>query len=124
MKMLGMKLRTGKILKPNQPGTKKWVEKYGENLVCVRYKYDEANNRKVKTVELLVEEKAWEKKTGIIPQNKLMGIRIDYEEMQLRKIVKAAGGRWDKNERIWKLAYNQVIALGLEGRIDKREKGK
>ena len=119
-----MKLRTGKILKPNQPGTKKWVEKYGENLVCVRYKYDEANNRKVKTVELLVEEKAWEKKTGIIPQNKLMGIRIDYEEMQLRKIVKAAGGRWDKNERIWKLAYNQVIALGLEGRIDKREKGK
>ena len=124
MKTDGKKLRTGKILKPNQPGTKKWVEKYGGNLICVRYKYDDANNRKVKTVELLVEEKEWEKKSGIIPQNKLIRIRIDYEEIQLRKIVKAAGGRWDKNERIWKLAYGQVIALGLEGRISNDEKGK
>jgi hypothetical protein len=40
-------VRTGKILKPNQPGTKKWLEKYGENLICVRYRYDEKNHRKL-----------------------------------------------------------------------------
>ena len=30
-------------LKPGQNGTKRLVEKYGDALVCVRYRYDEAS---------------------------------------------------------------------------------
>jgi hypothetical protein len=49
-------MKSGKILKPGQPGTKKWVEKFGQNLVCVRYRYDKSNRRKLKTVEIVVEQ--------------------------------------------------------------------
>jgi hypothetical protein len=31
--------------------------------------------------------------------------------------VKAAGGRWDADKRVWKLALGQVRALGLGDRI-------
>ena len=44
-------------LKPGQKGTKALVEKYGEALVCVRYRYYEASRTRIKTVELIVEKK-------------------------------------------------------------------
>ena len=44
-------------LKPGQKGTKALVEKYGDALVCVRYRYDETSRTRLKTVELIVERK-------------------------------------------------------------------
>jgi hypothetical protein len=110
-------VRTGKILKPNQPGTKKWVEKYGESLVCVRYRYDEQNKRKLKTVELIVEESKWEKRMDIIPSNKMMPLKINFEETGIRSLVKSAGGKWNSNKKVWELSQGQIISLGLEKRI-------
>jgi len=46
-------------LRPGQSGTRKLVERYGERLVRVRYLYDEANGRRLKTVELIVESAPW-----------------------------------------------------------------
>lgn len=46
-------------LKPGQKGTKKLVELYGSRLVCVRYRYNEARQKRFKTVELIVEELDW-----------------------------------------------------------------
>jgi hypothetical protein len=43
-------------LKPGQKGTKEYVEKYGDALVGVRYRYDEARRVLLKTVELVIEE--------------------------------------------------------------------
>ena len=117
MDEINNRIRTGKILKPNQPGTKKWVEKYGDNLVCVRYRYDENNNRKLKTVEIIVEESRWKKRNDIIPRNKMMPLKINYEETGIRGLVKSAGGKWNSKKKVWELAYGQIIALGLEKRI-------
>ena len=47
---------TSKTLIPGRPGTVKWVKKYGEALIYVRYRYDVLNKRKIKTVELIVED--------------------------------------------------------------------
>ena len=44
-------------LKPGQKGTKALVEKYGDDFVCVRYRYDEARRTRIKTVELILERK-------------------------------------------------------------------
>jgi hypothetical protein len=52
-----MKMRL--ILKPGQPGTKGLVEKYGDSLLCVRFKYDAESRQRLKTVELIVERTAW-----------------------------------------------------------------
>ena len=44
-------------LKPGQDGTKRLVDQYGDKLLCVRYRYDEIRGVKLKTVEIIVDEK-------------------------------------------------------------------
>ena len=46
-------------LRPGAAGTKKLLARYGERLVCVRYRYDKATGRRVKTAELIVQDIAW-----------------------------------------------------------------
>jgi hypothetical protein len=55
-------LRTRLTLQPGRPGTKRLVDEYGERLVCVRYRYDDARHRRLKTVELIVEDVPWHSK--------------------------------------------------------------
>jgi hypothetical protein len=43
-------------LKPGQKGTKALLEQYGDKLLCVRYRYDEKRQVRIKTVELIVSE--------------------------------------------------------------------
>jgi hypothetical protein len=114
-------MKIKKILKPGQPGTKKWVEKFGQDLICVRYRYDEDRHRKLKTVELVVEESIWEPNSNRIPRNKLMLIKIFPNESHLRRLVKAAGGRWNWEKKVWELPYGEILDLGLERRIVKGE---
>ena len=46
-----------KTLKPGKPGTKRLQERYGEQLVAVRYRLDRKTNTHYTTVELIVEQK-------------------------------------------------------------------
>ena len=41
-------------LKPGQNGTKRLVEQYGDQLVCVRYRYDKVKRKRYKTIELII----------------------------------------------------------------------
>lgn len=110
-------MRTRKLLRPGEPGTKKVVQVYGESLVCVRYRYDPKLKRKIKTVELVIEDLPWEPAMARIPANKIMSIRVDLTEVSLRRRVKSAGGKWNGTEKVWKLSYQQVKQLGLTNRI-------
>jgi hypothetical protein len=105
-----------KIL-PGQAGTRKLLAAYGEKLVCVRYRYDAVNQRRIKTVELVIEENPWQPRPGKIPSNKIMHLRIRYDEIALRNLVKAAGGNWNRESQAWELPYQQVLRLGLSERI-------
>jgi len=51
------KMKAYAHLKPGQNGTRRLQEKYGAALLCVRYWYDEIRNVKLKTVEIIVDEK-------------------------------------------------------------------
>ena len=53
-------MKIKRTILPDQPGTKYWIEKYGKDLVCVRYRYDEKLNKKITTVEIIVDEKSWQ----------------------------------------------------------------
>ncbi len=44
---------TKSTMRPGQKGTRKFVEKNGERLVCVRHKYDPTTNHRCTTVELM-----------------------------------------------------------------------
>ena len=46
-------------IKPRLNGTKKYLQQYGDQLVCVRYRYDKQHNRRQTTAELIVDELDW-----------------------------------------------------------------
>ncbi|MEZ4525096.1 MAG: hypothetical protein R2941_04150 [Desulfobacterales bacterium] len=48
---------------------------------------------------------------------KLLSVCIEYGEVELGKLVKAAGGRWNREKKVWELAHSDVAALGLLDRV-------
>lgn len=103
-------------LKPGMNGTKKYLQQYGDQLVCVRYRYDKIRNKRLTTIELIVDEQDWMQGYNIRP-DKVVPVRIEYSEMELREKVKLAGAFWDKDKKAWLLSLKMVYGLGLENRI-------
>ena len=112
-------MQTRLTLKPGQKGTRKLLDLYGPRLVCVRYCYDEQRHKRYKTVELIVEESSWT--PPLIEPETLVGVRIAFKEAELQRQVKQAGAKWNSARRVWEMRYDQALALGLEGRIEKRK---
>jgi len=110
-----MKIR--RILRPGQPGTKKLLKTYGENLLCVRYRYDAEKKLMFKTIEIIIESKPWEPEATELPRNEIVNIRIAIDENDSRKRVKAAGGKRVPKRQVWQLAYEKLMELGLSDRI-------
>jgi hypothetical protein len=52
-----------------------------------------------------------------IPANKIIELKVNYEEAHLQKLIKSAGGRWNREKKLWELPYKEVVALGLEKRV-------
>ena len=109
-------MRTRLTLKPGQRGTKQLVAEYGDRLVCVRYRYDDKQRKRYKTVELIVDEADWPDQNA--PMDALVvGVLVAREETDLRAQVKAEGGRWNPERQVWELRYDRVRRLELEGRL-------
>jgi hypothetical protein len=110
-------MKTTRILKAGQPGTKKLVERYGDNLICVRDRYDDQKKAMYKTIEIIIEDKPQQEKHKKIPQNKNMDIRIGYNEIDLRSKIKSCGGKWNTSKKVWQLPYKKIKELDLLDRI-------
>ncbi len=111
-------MRTQVTLQPGQKGTKKLCDRYGEQLVCVRYRYDAARQRRLKTIELIVEEVPWRPERAARKGAETVGVRVDVQEVSLQCQVKLAGGRWNPARRVWELRRDQALKLGLKDRIE------
>ena len=105
-------MRTRLTLRPGQRGTKRLARRFGDRLVAVRYRYDAERRRRLKTVEVIVDEVPWEP-----PASALVAVRVRLDEPVLRGRVKEAGGRWDPRRKVWELSYGAVRALALENRL-------
>ena len=102
-----------KTLQPGDMGTLNLVETYGEQLVCVRYRVDENTKKRYTTVELIVEEKPFRRRT---PRYCVL-VKIKFEETELRDRVKAAGARWNSQEKSWLMDYRVAMKMKLKDRI-------
>jgi hypothetical protein len=103
-------------LLPGVNGTKALLRKYGDQLVCVRYRYDNKKLKRYKTIEIIVEEKDWVPATISYPEKRVF-VRIGYGEAELRELIKHNGGYWNPDKKAWHLSYRNVVELGLEKRI-------
>jgi hypothetical protein len=46
-----------------------------------------------------------------------ISLRIAFAEVDRRRSVKQAGGKWNPNEQVWQLPYDRAVALGPTQRI-------
>ena len=79
-------------LRPGQKGTKALVEKYGDALVCVRYRYDEASRIRTTTAELVEEKKHLPPARPGIANDAPVPVRIAYGEKSLGQLARSWPG--------------------------------
>ena len=110
-------MKTHTHLKPGQKGTKRLVEKFGDSLLCVRYRYDENRGVRLKTVEIVVEEKPWKPFLRYRDED-MVSIIAEFTEKALRGKLKSVGARWDPEEKLWRVPYGSIRGNAeLEERI-------
>jgi hypothetical protein len=90
------------------PGAKRLTERYGDALLCVRYRADRQTGQRLTTVELIVAQR---------PMPVPLQVRIGYEETELRRQAKTAGAVWDAQRKLWKMSKAAVRKLKLEARV-------
>ncbi|OGA16119.1 MAG: hypothetical protein A3H32_04470 [Betaproteobacteria bacterium RIFCSPLOWO2_02_FULL_63_19] len=95
-------METRLTLRPGMPGTKKLLARYGERLVCVRYLYDQARGRPRRPRR---------------NDHDLVGVRVAWNETELRIAVKRAGAIWRPRQKLWETSWEAVRALGIEHRV-------
>ena len=68
----------------------------------MRYRYDEQRQKRLKKIELIIEEKPW---TLLAPADVLVPLRLAWSEVRLRQQIKQLGGRWDPRRQVWEVHY-------------------
>lgn len=111
-------MKTRVNLKPGEKGTKRLVAQYGDALVCVRYRYDAKTRKQYKTVEIIVSESDWTPPPAKYPDGTLVRLKIGISETALQGQVRAVGGRWDKQQKVWLVPYGFIAGTKLEKFID------
>lgn len=94
-------------IKPGRNGTKRLVEKYGDSLLCVRYRYDEISGVRLKTAEIIVEVKGGKPSLRCRDED-IVQVSVAFTEKALREELKAAGARWDREEKLWLVRYGAI----------------
>lgn len=98
-----------KRLAPGAPGTRRWLESYGESLVCVRYRHDKTRGRRYTTVEITVDQGPLRRPDALV--------RIAWGEAALGRRARELGGQWLPERKLWRLSRTAIRTLGLEDRI-------
>lgn len=101
-----------KKLNPDQHGARRLAERFGDRLVCVRYRTDAASGRRFTTVELLVEERQ-----PAAPEPATALVRLNWNETELRRAIKAHGGVWLQERKLWRLPREAVSKLKIQSRV-------
>ena len=112
-------METRLTLRPGQNGTKKLVERYGERLIRVRYLYDPQTQRRLKTVELVVESVPWRPRMRHPRRrdDEIVAVRIAFTESDLRERAKRLGAVWRPAQKLWEITWRDAKRLGLADRV-------
>lgn len=116
-------MRVIKTLRPGTPGTRRFVARYGKQLVCVRYRIDPASGTRFTSVELAVERtrpyapRAPKGRSSHGAPPALLWVKLGRNEWLLRRAIRAAGGFWRYPEMVWMVTPEIVKALRLRDRV-------
>jgi hypothetical protein len=100
-------METHSHLKPGQKETRRLLEQFGEKLLCVRYRFDEIRQIRMKTVEIIVDERPLNPNLQHRDKD-MVAVMVPFIQAALRDRLKAVGGRWDPDEKIWRVMYGAI----------------
>ena len=89
-----------------------FLQRYGEDLVCVCYHYDAITERRFTTVELIVEAGPWQKSQYRIPHNKTVrasGLTIRRRNSASSLGTQAANGMHKNGFGSWNMAKSNSL---------------
>lgn len=109
--------RVVKRLNPSQPGAMKLTRRYGDALVCVRYRHTADGTRRYTTVELVVDDGLVAHRTP--PDETIVFVRLAFDDAKRRSRALAQGARWDARGRVWSMTAAAAKRLGWVKRIVK-----
>ena len=107
------RMRVVKKLEPTSRGAIKLADQFGESLICVRHRIDAKAKVRYTTVELVVARAAIK-----VRSEKLVGVRIDWDEDALQRMVRVAGARWDGRAKLWRMPKRLAGILRLAHRVE------
>lgn len=81
------------------------------------FSVDEGRGVRLKTVELVVEEKPWWPAASRQRDGELVAVKDAYDETALRAELRGLGGQWDATAKVWRIAYGLIRNRSLEKRI-------
>jgi hypothetical protein len=115
-------MRVTKTLRPQQAGTLKLARRYGDALLCVRYREDAGGQRRCTTVELIIDEGPVQRR---LHQRSIVEVRLPWgdDHSELRARALKLGAWWDESSRAWQMSLRAAKALGLQHR-DRRTAGR
>jgi hypothetical protein len=73
--------------------------------------------RTTKTVELIVEKKEIKSPLRKKAEDKVVAVRVAYGERKLGMQIRAAGGRWDPDVKLWYVPYGKIKGTELEPHV-------
>ncbi len=112
-----------KSMRPGEKGTQRLLREWGEHLVMVRYREDEAKTRRYTTIEIVVDERKRpepqiNQRAALAQRNKqLVGLRVHYADSATQKRLRQAKAYWHRGVKLWLCRYDTAVALGLRDRI-------
>ena len=106
--LLWQRTHVAKTLWPPRAGTVRLRDRFGTQLVCVRYRHDLTQNCRYTTVELVIDQ-APIKHRG--PER--IDVWVHFLDKEMRAKVLAAGGRWDRRRKTWRMARKAAEQLGI-----------
>jgi len=108
--------RVVKRMSATQPGALKLARRFGDALVCVRYRHDPMSLHRYTTVELVVDEAPVAKRADL---DKIVFVQLGYNETAYRQQALAHGARWDARRCLWSMPRRTAKKLRLVARIVK-----
>lgn len=106
-------------MKPGQLGTKQLLEKYGAQLVCVRYRYDAATSKRIKTVESIVAETEWLLPSQRIAADEIVWLKtgfVDRARQQQHSVRQEVSGTASTTSGT---RYDVAVKLGLATHVER-----
>ncbi|MCQ3829807.1 hypothetical protein HXX02_10155 [Microbulbifer elongatus] len=114
-----------KTIKPGDDGSKRYHEKYGEQLCAVRYRRSPCKKTVYTTIEIIVAQReafqqGQHKRTSsphLTHSSEWVAVKVAYDETELRAAVRRMGGRWSNQAKAWVVKRSMAIRRNIGHRI-------